>query len=29
VQSILEARGIELPFLAVADRHEASEMVEM
>jgi phosphoribosyl 1,2-cyclic phosphodiesterase len=29
VQSILEARGITLPFLAVADRHEASEMVEL
>jgi phosphoribosyl 1,2-cyclic phosphodiesterase len=29
VQSILEARGIKLPFLAVADRNEASEMVEI
>jgi phosphoribosyl 1,2-cyclic phosphodiesterase len=29
VQAILEARGVSLPHLQVADRHEASEMVEL
>ncbi len=29
VQNILEARGVKLPFLSVADRHEPSEMVEI